>query len=369
MGEIMLLPSLQSTSMIAVDTMRSMLDGIEKRRKEEQQEISGQKPDPITQAKISASEEAKQAREKISAALFSTNKVDLNALKVELFEKLGQSLGIERTDSMSSYAYGRAIEKAVEQLSPADQTRLTKDLGLDALDVSLATVIEAIKNPYADGSAKLDKALEKHHGDGKATSADTRKVLQRLEDAADPKTLSELKLGDVTYDPTRVVDAETRKEREQDIAAQEAAEKLDDVKDMRDAVSERNEAVFRGEAVAPTDKEGAADQLLAVLAGAAESIDDETAEQEADPSDAADTEGDDSAESQKGVGTSLDTVATTDDLQTMQVMRKLEEEIGFDATGSSQALAITVDDLGIYALLRPKPGQSAGQGGSLKAAA
>lgn len=357
----MLLPSLQSTSMIAVDAMRSMLDALEKRRKEEEQKTSGQKPDPITQAKISASEEAKQAREKISTALFSTNKVDLNALKVELFEKLGKSLGIERTDEMSSYAYGRAIEKAVEQLSPADQTRLTKDLGLDALDVSLATVIEAIKNPYADGSAKLDKALEKYHGDGKATSVDTRKVLQRLEDAADPKTLAELKLGDVTYDPTRVVDAETRKEREQDIAAQETAEKLDDVKDMRDAVSERNEAVFRGEEVAATDGQDAADQLLTVLAGAAESNDDEPAQEEADPSGTVDAGGDHS-ESKKGVGTSLDTVATSDSLQTMQVMRQLEEESGFDATGPSQAFAITVDDLGIYALLRPKSGQSMGQG-------
>lgn len=353
----MLIAQAPSTGAIATGLLQSMLEETEERRREEERQKSGQKPDPVTEARIAASEEAKQAREKISGALFSTAKVDLNELKAQLYQKLGAAVGVEQTDDMSSYAYGRAIEKALSELSPEAAIDLKKQIGLDELGLSLSTVIEAIKNPYADAAVTLETALEKQHGDGRMTPDETAKVLQRLEDVADPKTLAELKLGEQGYDPTRVVDEETDAERLEDIAAQEASAKLEDVQEMHRALAERNAA----DAPRLPDDAGAnaagdpPQDLLLVLVAALETGETDAASSDtaaraaATPSEgkhAADSDGSDEE-------APLSEAARAD-----QAVEQVEADMGL-SDAPDGLIGLSIDDVGLYRLLKPNREQMA----------
>ena len=237
----MLLPTQQSYGLAATTAMQSMLDSLEEQRKREEEQRTGRENDRVTEARISASQEAKRAQEKIASALFGSNNTDPNQLKMDLLERLAKKLGIDTDEARSSFKFGKAVEDIVKDMQPDELRELAEDIGLSDLGVSMEVLIAAIKNPYADDSQRLNDALTKKANGGKI-GVDVERVLQRMEDVADPKTLEELKLGPQGYDPTRVDDAQARAERKQDIEAAEAGRKLEDVQKLQDVVENRNEA-------------------------------------------------------------------------------------------------------------------------------
>ena len=165
-----------------------------------------------------------------------------------------------------------------------------------------------------------------------------RKVLARLEETANPKTLEELKLDRTRRDPTRVEDAETRKEREETIRKLEAGEKLEDVQDLQDAVGKARDAVATGkrEDGKAADPTGAALDTIQLLAAGAE---------------AAETAGETPAKSGGGLFTSEDIPAET----TGEAVRNLDaagsvEQAERDAA-KKEIFALRVDDNGIYDLI------------------
>jgi hypothetical protein len=263
----MLLPTQQSHGLAATNLMQSMLDGIEEQRRQQEEERTGRERDAVSEARISASEEAKRAREKVAEALFGSNRADPNELKIQLIDRLATKLGIDTDEARSSFKLGRALEDALKDMDPAQIGRLEEYLGLKEIGISMATLLAAIKNPYGDDNARLMDGLTKKANGGKL-DIEVERVVQRLEDVADPQTLEELKLGPQGYDPTRIEDEATRAERQEDIAAAEVSEKLGDVQDVQDAIEERTEAVAEGPAPGDSSVDDA--EMLTVLAAASD---------------------------------------------------------------------------------------------------
>lgn len=268
----MLLPTQQSYGLTATNTMQSMLDGMEEQRRQDEEQRTGKERDKLTEARLSASEDAKRAREKIATALFGTGNADPAALKMDLVERLADELGLDTDEARSSYKLGRALEEALKGMAPNDVRALSEKIGFADLGISMDTLLNAIKNPYGDDNERLSEALIKKANGGKL-GTEVERVVQRMEDTADPKSLEELKLGPQGYDPTRVEDAGTRAERLEDIQAAEAGQKLEDVQENQDAVEEKNDEL----AANPTD-DGAenveASTSLAILAADAEKAED-----------------------------------------------------------------------------------------------
>lgn len=101
--------------------------------------------------------------------LFSVNSQNLNKMKVDLYQRVGEALGVRESDHESFQAYGLALQQAVGQLKLAPNAQLViagleKEIGLDKLGVSLDTVINAIIDPMGDDNDKLDAALQKQIG-------------------------------------------------------------------------------------------------------------------------------------------------------------------------------------------------------------
>jgi hypothetical protein len=337
----MVLPTQAAFGLAATNLMQSTLDSIEERRKQDEEKATGTKKDPVAEARMNASAEAKWSEGKIAEALFSINNVDPNELKMQLTERLAAKLGIDLDEKRSNYSLGKAIEEAAKSLDSTQITQLEEDLGLKAAGVSLATVIAAIKNPYGDDNARLMDGLTKVANGGKA-GFDVARVIQRLEDVADPKTLEELKLGPQGYDPTRVEDAETRAERRDDIQALEASEKLEDVQEMQDAVKESNDKAVEG---ATPGEPSAAETDVILLLGATVEQAKETevvsGETEAVELDDAPASGD---------------VAPVEGEAITEMNAEAMEDMAAEALTEAQTpiLAISVDDIGLYELLKQK---------------
>jgi hypothetical protein len=101
--------------------------------------------------------------------LFSVNSQNLNKMKIDLYKRVGEALGVRESDYESFQAYGLALQQAVGQLKLAPNAQLViagieKEIGLDKLGVSLDTVIDAIIDPMGDDNGKLDAALQKQIG-------------------------------------------------------------------------------------------------------------------------------------------------------------------------------------------------------------
>lgn len=329
----------------AKSLMQSMLEQIEDRRKEEDEKRLGKpKNDPMVEARISASEEAKRAREKIASALFDQGQVDINELRMDLVERLGKKLGIDVEDAKSSYSLGKTFEAIVKDLGSTAKRDLEKEIGLDKLDISLDTFVAAITNPYGKESDGLKDALEKKAGNGRSSLGDARKVIQRLEDVANPKTLAELKLGPQYSDPTRVVDEETKAETLQDIRNAEAAQKLDEVLKTQDAVKAVNDVAFKtGDAAKPDAVPAVGDgELLQVLAAAVEQGKTPQNDNSA-PSDAAADVPQDGPPLQAG-----------DALPGTQAQARLDETMKEQDVQQAAILPVSVDEIGLYSLLKKR---------------
>jgi hypothetical protein len=228
----MLLPAQQAAGTATINLMQSMLDSVDKRRAEEQEKTSGKKEDPILKAKIASDTAMQRAREKIDAYLFDSSYTSVNELKIDLMDRVGKVLGISKEDNESGYSYGMKLDDAIKDMDHATKRQVENESGLADLGISIETMIASIKNPYDDDGQAVNAALEKAAGGGKDNNVSQSKVMQRLDDIANPKTAEELKLEERSNDPTRVEDAETRAERQQDISDKQALAKLDDIREV-----------------------------------------------------------------------------------------------------------------------------------------
>jgi hypothetical protein len=344
----MLLPTQQTYGVAATNMMQSMLDSIEDQRKKDEEQRTGKKSDPVTEARISASEDARRARDKITSALFGVTKTDPNELKIELVDRLAAKLGIDTDEARSSYKLGKALEDALKEMMPDEIGELVEDLGLEDIGISMDTLLSAIKNPYGDDNQRLMDGLNRKANGGKLDT-EVERVVQRLEGVADPKTLEELKLGPQGYDPTRVEDAETRAERRADIEAAEAGKKLEDVQKIQDVIEKKNDkANAEPAADGATDTASADDTaLLALFAAAAEQV------VGSDAGDAADSP---VSEDNASKDEASDAILAENEAPTNEMAAKAIEELAAANADQSHAdiVPVHVDEIGIYELLKKK---------------
>lgn len=151
---------------------------------------------------------------------------------------------------------------------PTDVATLEDKSGLSDLGLKAADLIAAIRNPYGAEAERVKEALAEKASEEKALTPEMRKILARLEDTANPKTIEELKLERTRRDPTRIEDAQTRGEREETIRDLEAGEKLEDIKALQDAIGRARDDATKGR----TDGKKPVDALDAIqlLAAGAE---------------------------------------------------------------------------------------------------
>lgn len=258
---------------------------------------------------------------------------------------LGQAEG--ETDENYTLRMRAALTSARAGL-PSSVAEVEAKSGLQDLGITAREMIEALKHPYGDAAQKIKTALDDKATEEKFLTADVSKVLQRLEEVADPKTLEELREDRLERDPTKVEDAETRKEREESIRALEAGEKLEDVEDLHEALRKGHEAVLKGE----TGKQSGGDesgqsayaiaiQTIQVLAAGAE-----FAETQA------------SIESDHANETTQDTTAEdarespSDEDQAIMLARAGQaDDEQREEDAQHDILAVAVDENGIYELL------------------
>lgn len=110
------------------------------------------------------------ARSGLAHSLFSVTSVDVTRMKVDLFERVGKALGVDRGDYDTAFAYGSAVKRAVKQLKQQPNSHLIlmgleKELGLDKLGLSLDAVVDAMTDASGDGARKLDAALRAETSD------------------------------------------------------------------------------------------------------------------------------------------------------------------------------------------------------------
>lgn len=155
--------------------------------------------------------------------------------------------GLTRSDGEIDADYSTRIgEKMadVRKSMPASIAELEKKTGLRDLGLTAAQMVAAIKSPSGQQSQIIQEALDDKARDTGISTEDSQVAIQRLEDVANPKSVEELKLERTKQpDPTRVENAETRKEREEDIKKLEAGEKLEDVQDVQETIEKVNDAI------------------------------------------------------------------------------------------------------------------------------
>jgi hypothetical protein len=337
----MLLPTDRSAGLAATNLMQSMVDRAEERRVEEEEKAKGKKEDPVLKARMSMDQTRARAKEKIETYLFDVSHVSVNELKLDLMERLGEALGLKQEDGESGFSWGRKLETILSTMDYAGKRALEKEIGLDELEISIDTLISAVKNPYADDSERLKAALELKAGGGSDTHVSQSRVLQRLEGIADPKSIEELKLEPALNDPTRVEDDQVRQERAEEISDKMAMEKLDDIQELQDVTKETRNADGPD-----ADAAAAALDTLSVLAGIA------------DARETADAGSDSDAEALEAV---RDPADLSDDPRTQAKSALIEA--GIEPTEElpepgdlleQQPLQIHVDEIGLYSLLAEK---------------
>ncbi len=275
-----------------------------------------------------------------------------------LLARFVQQNGLEQADGETDNDYTIRMRAALTSARaglPSSVAEVEAKSGLRDIGVTAQEMIEAIKHPYGEAAQKIKTILDDKATEEKFLTADVSKVLQRLEDIADPKTVEELKAERLENDPTKVEDAETRKEREESIRALEAGEKLEDVKELHEVIREGNEAAAKGETdgksdIAQSDQSAGAIaiQTIQVLAAGVEiaqtqaSIESDRANQ--------------SPALQEGTQPSDDPhQPPSDEDQAVMLARAGQaSEEQRDEDAAKDILTVTIDENGIYELLAKK---------------
>lgn len=315
-----------------------------------------------------------QARE-VTLARFRVSVDDLNAVMdgtaeqptemTKMVARFVTRYGITQDEGENDKVYSKRIGEAmadVRKTMPASIEELEKKTGLRDLGLTAAQMVEAIKNPHGTQAKAIQEVLDDTARTDGTSTEDAQIAIQRLEDIADPKSIEELKLERTDQpDPTRVENAETRKEREEDIRKLEAGEKLEDVKDVQDTIEKVNDAIrdAPGKTGAPAS-EGepaakvvtAGDLLLSLAAGAEIAEIEEEAETTAASSDTSgridpvDTE----------AGTTAASEEAKDEADAAVLLARAgpgdaAAPVGEDAEASG-ILPVSLDENGIYEILK-----------------
>ncbi|MCZ7454594.1 hypothetical protein [Rhizobium rhizogenes] len=404
---------LQQTASIAVsDLMRSMVETIEERQREEQEKANGTKKDEAVKTQPQPDESQRVANEKISAYLFGIMKPDPDAF-ASLVSRFSSALGVTQENDESSFSFARRLQDALTltgsfekadaqgkattislksfgvseaqvvdvlnnganaktdpmaalaariaqsagltgkeedfgvQMSdaimamratlPKSVDDLEESTGLKELGVSAQQMIAAIANPFGDAARAVKDALNEQAQGTRFMTRETLKVIQRLEDVADPKTKEELQAERGEDRIGEINDAEVKAEREQDIQSRDAQGKLEDVQELQDVVKEHIDAAA-GEKTDGTEGQGPVDisseiALISVLAA--------TPDEEASPA-----ENDNApAEADKA---KTDATTTPDDAEALLDAMAVVDD------ARNTILPISIDDNGLYELLKKK---------------
>jgi len=103
---------------------------------------------------------------KLSEAIFSVNSVDINKLKLNLFDRAGDALGVDKTKYASPDDFIEAVQEAVRNLKLHGAYDVIKsvetDLGLDKMGISLDDLVDSATDPEAN--SRVTKALERQLG-------------------------------------------------------------------------------------------------------------------------------------------------------------------------------------------------------------
>ncbi|WP_042935972.1 hypothetical protein [Bradyrhizobium lupini] len=403
---------LQQTAGIAVsDLMRSMVETIEERQREEQEKANGTKKDDAVRTNPQPDESQRVANEKISAYLFGAMKPDPDAF-ASLVSRFSAALGITQDVDESNFSFAQRLQDAltltqgfektdaqgkattislasfgVSQLQvvdvlnngvnaktdpmaalaariaeragltgteedfgaqmseaimaaratlPRNVSELEESTGLEELGISASAMIAAIANPYGDQARAVKDALNDRAQGTLFMTRETLKVIQRLEDVADPKSKEELQAERGEKRIGEINDAEVAAEREEDIQTRDAQGKLEDVQELQDVVKEHIDASADEKADGAAGQ-GPADMsseiaLISVLAA--------TPAEEAPPA-----EGDNEPEGADAATTPADAENEAEKL--------LDAQAAVEAAGTD-ILPISVDENGLYALLKKK---------------
>ncbi|MCS4245223.1 TolA-binding protein [Rhizobium sp. BIGb0125] len=226
---------------------------------------------------------------------------------------------------------------------PVNTRQLEETTGLKAMGVSINELISAVASPYGEAAQKIKGILDEQSKLDQGMTLEMRKVIQRLEDVADPKSLEELQQEKTKRDPTEVNDTEVQLEREADIEQRQHAQKLDDVIDMHEAVREGLEQAKNGKDGDDTgNAEAAAAAQMIQLLSAGLSVEKTTTADNDNEADAAEEEPSGSSDNNDAEKTGLDEQAAdyADALDAVQ-------------HGKSDApFWVSVDDNGLYELLK-----------------
>ncbi|QRM53870.1 hypothetical protein [Sinorhizobium sp. BG8] len=256
-----------------------------------------------------------------------------------LVARLAFASGIVQREDEADADFGQRLASMLTRLRdelPADKDMLENQTGLSELGIGAEDLIAAIRNPNGQEALELKDALAEKARAEKALTPEMQKVIDRLEDAADPKSLEELKLERTRRDPTRIEDTETHAEREAKITVLEAGEKLDDVRELQEAVKLANKAAATNEVAG--DAQGSPDDPLATIQLLAASV---TAAKQIEKI---------ATETGETVAAGDDAPATT----TEEALRDLDETSAQEKEKREEAekdiFVLRVDDNGIYDL-------------------
>lgn len=226
---------------------------------------------------------------------------------------------------------------------PENSRKLEEMTGLKAMGVSINELISAVASPYGEAAQKIKGILDEQNELAKGMTLEMRKVIQRLEDVADPKSLEELQQEKTKRDPTEVNDTEVQLEREADIEQRQHAQKLDDVIDMHEAVREGLEQAEHGKDGDDTgNAEAAAAAQMIQLLSAGLPVEKTTNADNDNEADAAEDEPSGSSDNHDADKTGLDEQAA-DYADALDAVQDGKNDAPF---------WVSVDDNGLYELLK-----------------
>ncbi|GAC1043034.1 hypothetical protein [Rhizobium sp. No.120] len=114
--------------------------------------------------KVAVSKQPTQAQSKVSEAMFSMSKDSIAKQKLDLIERTGRALGVERSDYSSMDEFVAAMKKVYGEIKvqPGGMgalRALERQLGLDKLGLTIADVIESAQD--GGSNDKVTKAFER----------------------------------------------------------------------------------------------------------------------------------------------------------------------------------------------------------------
>jgi len=136
---------------------------------------------------VSTTPQPTKSESKISEDLFSVNNPSITQMKLDLINRTGQELGVNKDDFASTDDFVTAMKSVVTNIKGQKGweqvvAKIERDLGLDKLGVSLDDVINSAKDPEKDD--KVTEALKKQAGltDEKEKDASATLLIQQNED-------------------------------------------------------------------------------------------------------------------------------------------------------------------------------------------